>query len=466
MGVVQLTDTGRFLFSHMSLNEINAYTALLAAIINFSLALLVIARTAKETVYVTFALICLSVAWWNFCDFMVFTSGHSIWLPPGSLIETSWKNLVSVGSALAVAFLFHFTVALVGLRRKNRPWVAFVYVLAISIGISPLFAPYSESVMRFWTGRGWNLTFFILLFPVLMVCIIMITGAIVRARGTDERGWLMVILVAVVLQTLAGMTDLFHKIFPSLPPLGHLGNVIGPLILATGVFKHRKAFDILVKTQKKLDLISETAAEIAHEIKSPLSAIRGLTQLQADMDKEKDGEKIRQYQNIVNEEIQRIDVILSGLQDFTKPLSMDRKQMDINAVMRKIVQLIELENSGPKITLKLGNDLPKMEADPSLLKQVFLNLIRNANEACGHDGNLEIRTALQGDYIRIEFTDDGPGIPEAIRPRILEAFFTTKETGLGLGLAVVGRIVDTHGGRINIDNITEGGTRVTVRIPR
>jgi signal transduction histidine kinase len=459
-------DVVRILLSNLSLNEINAYTALVAAIINFSFALFTIARTAKEMVYITFSLVCFCVAWWNFCDFMVFASGHSMWLPSGTLIETTWKNLVPVGSALAVAFLFHFTVALVGRRRKNRFWIVLVYVFAICIGTSPLVAPFSETVMRFWTGKGWNLTFFIFLFPFLLASIIMIAAAFVKARVMEERGWLKFILAAIILQTLAGMTHLFHKIIPSLPPLGHLGNVIGPMILATGVFKHRKAFDILVKTQKKLDLISETAAEIAHEIKSPLSAIRGLTQLQADMDKEEDMEKIRQYQSIVNEEIQRIDGILSGLQDFTKPLTMDRKQVDINDVVRKIVKLIELENTGPKITLNLDVDLPKVEADPSLLKQVILNLIRNANEACGQDGNLEIRTARQGDYIRIEFTDDGPGIPEEIRPRILEAFFTTKETGLGLGLAVVGKIVDTHGGEIHIDNVTEGGTRVTIRIPR
>jgi len=84
------------------------------------------------------------------------------------------------------------------------------------------------------------------------------------------------------------VTDLFQKIFPILPPLGHLGSVIGPVILAIGVFRYRTAFDILAQAGEKFDLISITADEVAHETGNPLTAIKGVVQLQAGMDSEPD----------------------------------------------------------------------------------------------------------------------------------------------------------------------------------
>lgn len=444
----------------------NSYVALVAAVVNFTLALLAMLRTSRETVYITFSLICAGVAWWNFWDFMVYASGNPIWLPLGLNTDTPWKNIVAIGSTLAAAALFHFTVALIGRLRGNIPWVALAYILAVPIAFSPVAALFSESINRFWTGTGWNLTFFIFLFPFMLASFILLTGAYLRGRRSNEGEWLKYILAALVIQVMTGMTDLFHKIVPSLPPLGHLGSVIGPLVFATGVYRYRQAFDVLAQTQGKLELVSRMAAEVAHEVRNPLTAVKGIARLLNGTADNPGGEKIQQYQEIVTEEIERIENILGNLQDLTKPLKVVKEKVDINDLIKRTLQLTSVDETGLAISFNNGESIPLAEADPSLLKQVILNIVRNASDACEKDGKLEIRSLLDHDFIRIEFTDDGPGVSKEIRSRIFEPFFTTKNSGLGLGLVVILRIVEAHGGRVLIDNIEPTGAKVTILIPR
>jgi signal transduction histidine kinase len=445
---------------------VNSYIALVAAVVNFTLALLTILRTSRETVYVTFSMICAGVAWWNFWDFMVYASGNPLWLPLGFNTDTPWKNIVAIGSTLAAAALFHFTVALIGRLKGNLKWVISAYILSVPIAISPVIALYSEPVNLFWTGKGWNLSFFILLFPFMLASFILLTGAYVKGRGTEEAEWLKYILAALVIQVVTGMTDLFHKIFPVLPPLGHLGSVIGPIVFATGVYRHRQAFDVLAQTRGKLELVSRMAAEVAHEVRNPLTAVKGVARLLETAAGGGEGQKIHQYQEIVTEEIERIETILGNLQDLTKPMKVVKEEVDMNSIIEKTLQLTSVGELELATSFTGEQDLPHVEADPSLMKQVILNIVRNASDACGQDGKLEINTMLDHDFLRIEFTDNGPGVSEDVRSRIFEPFFTTKSTGLGLGLVVIQRIMEAHGGRVSMDNIHPSGARVTVLIPR
>jgi signal transduction histidine kinase len=450
----------------IDLSIVNSYVALLAATVNFTLALLIILRTSRETVFRVFALVCLGVAWWNFWDFMVWASGNPIWMPMGFNSDTSWKNIIPLGSTLAAVALFHFTLALVGRLKGNRYWVALAYCLAALLAIIPIVALYSVPVNRFWTGPGWHISFFVLLFPFIMASIVLLNGAFRSTRGSEEAQWLGFVLAAVVLQVLTGMTDFFHKIFPFFPPLGHLGSVVGPVILTVGVFRHRSVFDVLAQAHEKLGLISNIATEVSHEVRNPLTAIKGAAGLLTDLDREIEREKIRQYGEIITEEIERIEVILGSLTDLTKPVKMEKEWVKINEVLEKTVQLITPVDMGMNIDLFPDKDLPLIEADPSLLKQVFLNVIRNAVEACEKKGNLWIRTALDQDFVYIEFTDNGPGVAEEIRLRVFEPFFTTKESGLGLGLMVVKRILLAHGGRVDIQNVEPRGAKVALVVPR
>jgi signal transduction histidine kinase len=451
--------------SNINFLAVNAYIALVAAVVNFTLALLTILRTSRETVYVTFSMVCAGIAWWNFWDFMVYASGNPLWLPLGFNTDTPWKNIVAIGSTLAAAALFHFTVALIGRLRGNIKWVTLAYIFAIPIAFSPVAALYSEPVNRFWTGKGWNLTFFILLFPFMLASFILLTGAYLRGRKSEEGEWLKYILAALVIQVTTGMTDLFHKIVPALPPLGHLGSVIGPIVFATGVYRHRQAFDVLAQARDKLALVSRMAAEVAHEVRSPLTAVKGVARLLESAAGSGEDQKIHQYQEIVTEEIERIENILGSLQDLTKPISIEKEKVDINQIVERTIQIASVDELGLSISFKKGENIPMVDADPSLLKQVTLNIVRNASDACEKDGKLDIVTSLDHDFIRIEFSDNGTGVSEEVRTRIFEPFFTTKNKGLGLGLVVIRRIVEAHAGRIFIDNVEPAGARVTILLP-
>ncbi len=454
------------LVNNINFLAVNAYIALVAAVVNFTLALLTILRTSRETVYVTFSMVCAGVAWWNFWDFMVYASGNPLWLPLGFNTDTPWKNIVAIGSTLAAAALFHFTVALIGRLRGNIQWVTLAYIFAIPVAFSPVAALYSEPMNRFWTGKGWNLTFFILLFPFMLASFILLTGAYLKGRRSEEGEWLKYILAALVIQVTTGMTDLFHKVVPALPPLGHLGSVIGPIVFATGVYRHRQTFDVLAQARDKLELVSRMAAEVAHEVRNPLTAMKGVARLLESTAGGGEDQKIHQYKEIVSEEIERIENILGNLQDLTKPMKVEKEKVDINQIIDRTVQLTSVDELGLNISFKKGEKIPMANADPSLLKQVTLNIVRNASDACEKDGKLDIRTSLDHDFFRIEFTDDGPGISEEVRVRIFEPFFTTKSSGLGLGLVVTLKIVEAHGGKVFLDNVEPTGARVTILIPR
>jgi signal transduction histidine kinase len=118
-----------------------------------------------------------------------------------------------------------------------------------------------------------------------------------------------------------------------------------------------------------------------------------------------------------------------------------------------------------EIRLDLSADLPRIQADPSLMKQVFLNLIKNAAEACGPSGTVVIKTGSTAPWMEISFTDNGPGISPELLRRIFEPFFTTKTTGMGVGLAICKRIVEAHQGRIEANNLVPKGTQFSVFLP-
>ncbi|HSG29857.1 MAG TPA: ATP-binding protein, partial [Candidatus Krumholzibacterium sp.] len=136
-----------------------------------------------------------------------------------------------------------------------------------------------------------------------------------------------------------------------------------------------------------------------------------------------------------------------------------------NELVEKTVKLVILEQPGIWMIRELARDLPPVEVDPSLMRQVFLNVIRNADEACGDEGQLVIMTRRENGWISISFADNGPGIAKELKDKVAKPFFSTKESGIGLGLAIVNRIVESHGGRVIIENVPPGGARIRVLIP-
>ena len=184
-----------------------------------------------------------------------------------------------------------------------------------------------------------------------------------------------------------------------------------------------------------------------------------------DMDDEKRAAFLR---NLLDE-VGRIDRIIRTLLDYSRPKSVSLRPLDVNEAASKTADLVNsqgvLKNVG--LRLDLAPAVPSIEADPNQLSQVIINLILNARDALGGEGEITISTSDGGGEVRIVVSDTGPGIVPEIRDKIFDPFFTTKDPGhgTGLGLSVSARIVETFGGRIEVISEPGNGAAFSLVFP-
>ncbi len=447
--------------------QVNAYIALVAVLLNLTLAAWVILRSNHHPIYITFMFVCFGIALWNFGEFMVYVSGGEVFPEAGTTHANPWKYWSSTGSAMAVAFLFHFMCALVRQGRKKMSWILLAYVTAGFFAVTSPMAFYYEPVRNFVDGTLWNILFGVTLVPFIVAGLVMLMLAMVRAEEKDEKSRWKYTIAAIVITFATGMTDLVQKLEFAVPPLGHMGAVIGPSILAFGIVKHRRVYDVLAKTRRRLDAMREMATGIAHEIRNPLTAIKGAVQLLAGELADRNWDEANRYQVIIDDEIGRLEGILASFRDFTRPIALNRELRSINEVVNRTVFMARMEELGIEIRTDLAARIPDLSADPALLRQVFINLVLNASEACKREGILVISTKWIPPWVVVDFRDNGPGIPGELRNRIFEPFYSTKSQGSGIGLAICSRIIDAHDGRIEaVREATDGGhIRIYLPVP-
>lgn len=214
----------------------------------------------------------------------------------------------------------------------------------------------------------------------------------------------------------------------------------------------------------KLAAIGELASNVAHEINNPLTSIIGFIELMKD---EKNASVIKNHLSIVEKESKRARDIVRELLKFARKRPLELSALDINAVIRDIIPLTKAQMRANRIELvEEYGVLPRIWGDANQLIQVFVNIINNAIAAMEHGGKLVIRTAHMGEEILVDFEDTGRGIPKEIVRRIFEPFFTTKkDRGTGLGLSVSYRIIQDHGGRIDVSSTEGQGSTFTVHLP-
>jgi signal transduction histidine kinase len=433
---------------------VDIFFALTAVLINFIFAILLMARTSRTIVYRTFFFICIFVMFWNLGDFMAYFTGKRFWF---------YFSLI--GSGMLPAPAFHFICTLVMPERKATRWIVPAYFFSVLLALSSLLAMFHSGFQHFVDSIYWNIYYYVLLVPFLLSGIVMLFNVIKRTKSEDEKSRLRYILIATIIGVFAGLTDLVQVLKIPVPRLGHLGSVFYSSILAIGVFKHRTTYDILAQTRIKLEALNEIAAGIAHEIRNPLSSIKGAFILLSNELKNLNHRKSQEYADIITEEIERLNNILINFQYFTKPLKIEKEPVSINEVIQKTVKLTENDTLNIKISTDLSGDLPVVKADASSMKQVFLNLIKNASEACSQNGELIIKTEYTPPWIKISFTDKGHGIPPESIDHIFKPFFTTKPAGMGMGLAISQRIIQAHNGRMEVNNILPKGSQFSILLP-
>ncbi|MEH7075541.1 ATP-binding protein [Neobacillus drentensis] len=218
-----------------------------------------------------------------------------------------------------------------------------------------------------------------------------------------------------------------------------------------------------LRHKEKLAVIGQMAAAIGHEIRNPLSSLRGFTQLQQER-----YPNTNDYFPIMIQEIDRINSIVNDLMYIGKPKVIHFEKASIEEIIAYTLSITQqqAERQGVKVETTMAGPLPPLDCDEKQLKQVFINLIKNAIEAMPEGGKIEIRVkVLEKQKMVVSIQDEGDGIPKENILNLGEPFYTTKESGTGLGLMVTNQIIKEHFGEFNISSELEKGTRVDVILP-
>ena len=220
-----------------------------------------------------------------------------------------------------------------------------------------------------------------------------------------------------------------------------------------------------VTRSRHLNSIGSLAAGVAHEIRNPLSSIKGFAvYFKERLSGNKEDE---QMADVMIQETERLNRVISQLIEFARPLELKKEKVQFVELVQHTIKLIAADAQKNKISVEIDAvaDLPEVEVDPDKIKQVLLNIFLNSLAALKDGGKLIIALELKADNLTVVISDNGAGIKKLDLLRIYDPYFTSKPAGTGLGLAVVQKIMEAHGGKINVESTAGQGTKVFLFFP-
>lgn len=252
-----------------------------------------------------------------------------------------------------------------------------------------------------------------------------------------------------------------HYHVNAFPLRDETGNVCRIVLTRRNITAEMQIEQRLYQSQKMV-AIGELSTYIAHEIRNPLFAIGGFAN--ALLRTESLDEAAREKARIILEESQRLDTILKSIINFARPTEQAIGAVDVNELAAQTVELMSFgtEKELP-ITLNLASNLPRVHGNAEMLKQCLINLIKNAQEAMDK-GAITVTTRYADGVVLLEVVDNGPGIPQDLQEKIFSPFFSTKDKGAGLGLAMTRKIMNEIGGKLFLHSKVGFGTVVTLSL--
>jgi signal transduction histidine kinase len=413
---------------------------------------------------------------------------------------------ITVAAAIAIPSLLHFALRFAGARRE---WTIMVpvygfYLVFVALGATGQFwshFPYSYAMRSVWGLEHHNVAALVLspwgkifygTFPIALVAVTALLG---RATFTGRREGLgafggSIVLMASMLHDAAIGVGLIE----SIPLLAAGIFVMAYGVSLTLVARHdtlsatlqrrtsqlsrrseelKRSYEALKRTQRRLveseqlAMLGELAAVIAHEVRNPSAIIRNvLTTLRKSPTEGPDRDILL---SILGEETGRLEQLSNRLRDYSRPLVLQASQINLQALLDRSLALVG-DRPGVALAVQVPADLPMVQGDPGLLRQAFDNLVTNAVQAMDDQGKLAVQVELRRvdgiETVAVDFQDDGEGMTQSARDQALSPFYTTRPTGTGLGLPIVSRIVEAHGGRLAIHSTPAGGTTVSLLLPR
>ncbi|AJQ30014.1 PAS domain-containing protein [Pelosinus fermentans] len=245
----------------------------------------------------------------------------------------------------------------------------------------------------------------------------------------------------------------------AIPLRNYENTIIGAMTIIHDITEYEKLKEDMTKLDR-LNLVGEMAAGVAHEIRNPMTVIKGYLQF---LSKNVSDSMVEQF-CLVLCELERIEQIITDFLSLAKNKLVENKKQDLNAIIKGIIPLIATNATERDIELKvnLAEGLPHLLLNEKEIKQLLLNLVRNGIEAMGQQGTLIIESILEGDTVSLCVADCGCGICKENQEKIFDPFFTTKESGTGLGLSVCAGIVRRHSGIIEVQSEEGKGTRFII----
>ncbi len=308
------------------------------------------------------------------------------------------------------------------------------------------------------------------------------------------------LLVSLSILNLSGWV-LYYLARKNLNPKLEIVTITIALLFSIAIFaglifmmykEHREAkaklryMEERMEAKEKLAALGELSREMAHEIRTPLGAIEGFSELICrKISGNKECEELLKF---IVQEVRNCNGIMSSFLDLTNPLPRELSDIDINQLLDRSLEIVKMRMGNNSIkVVRSYEKLPRLKGNLEHLKQAFSNIITNAFQAMPGGGVLTIKThsKINGETVlpqrpleealeksdntrwevRVVFSDTGCGIPKEDIGRIFTSFFTTKEDGIGLGLCIVDRVIKTHGGRIEVDSVANKGTTFNIVLP-
>ena len=249
------------------------------------------------------------------------------------------------------------------------------------------------------------------------------------------------------------------------------GSVVILVILAiiAGVIRRRHGRQPTATGEKSSDQFDAHARELVHEIRNPLNSVSlNLQLIEEDLlsveiqEADKALNRIRR----IRSEIERLNQILTDFRRFTELPPLSFRQCNLGMLIEEVLEFTEPEAQSRNIkVIREVQELPSIKLDPDQFKQALWNLIINAAQAMENGGTLTVRTSGLGDNIHIDVQDTGEGVSPDVADRMFDLFFHTKENGTGVGLAIVKRVIEAHGGRVSATSQPNQGSTFSIALP-
>ncbi|OGR11116.1 MAG: hypothetical protein A2341_21860 [Deltaproteobacteria bacterium RIFOXYB12_FULL_58_9] len=491
------------------------WISLMACMGHLALAVVVLLKGRGNPLRFPLVLMSLDFFVWNFAQTAHRLSGEPMW----DWIDTTF-------SPLGPPLVFYFVTVFVGRSRKLRPIVIVAFAGFGILSLASAAGFFGQEVVELINRKlWWSHAFLIGLGPIVAATIALLIQHLRSATTFDEQMSTRLLIAAMIVGNLLGATELWEQVFPA-AGLGNVGTLASTVLVAIIVLRYRlfprrastvlplyaltvgalgvlgylvvfsllgsdiallvfattivtlvlavaarDLFATVTSTWEQtryLATLGRFSAQLAHDVRNPLSAMKGALQfLLEEQDQGRSIDSRRDFVELSMQQVERIERLITKYQRLGA-VSPDPTAIDLNELISSVWAGVQSGRNveGLKVDVELADDLPGLTADADLLGVAVQNVILNALDAMPDGGTLTVKTRLEaGEQVAIVVSDDGVGMDSRQQERAFDDFHTTKADGSGLGLGFVKRVLASHGGRVVLQSQPGTGTTVRLTLP-